>query len=56
MAEWVQAILIAAIGVLLLEARLNFGARIALMERDLAWLIASLEKWGLVAPKKDGKT
>jgi hypothetical protein len=55
MAEWVQVILIACIGLLLLEARLNFGTRIALVERDLAWMAASLEKWGLVAPKKEDK-
>ena len=55
MAEWVQVILIAAIGLLFLEARLSFGTRIAVMERDLSWLIASLEKWGLVAPKKEDK-
>jgi hypothetical protein len=53
MAEWFQVLLIAVITVLLIEARFSFGTRLALMERDLAWLIASLRKWGLVAPGHD---
>lgn len=56
MAEWVQIILLAAILFLLFEARVSLGTRIAVMERDLAWLIASLQKWGLVAPKPENKT
>lgn len=56
MANWVEIVLSAAILIVLLEARLNVGGRISLVERDLQWIAASLEKWGLVAPKKDGKT
>jgi type IV secretory pathway VirB2 component (pilin) len=55
MAEWIQVVLIAAIGAMFIEARLNFGTRIALVERDLAWMAASLEKWGLIPPKKETK-
>lgn len=56
MANWVEVILSGFIGLLLLEARLRFGTRIAVMENDLKWIVASLAKWGLVAPKTEDKT
>lgn len=56
MADWIAVFLLAAILILLIEARRNFGSRIALVERDLEWIGASLQKWGLIAPQKDDKT
>lgn len=56
MANWIAISLLAAILILLIEARLNLGVRISLVERDLEWIAASLDKWGLIAPKKDVKT
>lgn len=53
MAEWFQVFIVAVIAALLIEARISFGTRIAVMEERLLWLIASLKKWGLVAPGDD---
>jgi hypothetical protein len=54
--QWVTIILTGAILIVLLEARVSLGTRLAVMERDFEWLVASLEKWGLVAPNlKDRK-
>jgi hypothetical protein len=53
--QWALVVLIAAILFLLLEARLSLGTRMAVLERDIAWMAASLEKWGLVAPKKESR-
>jgi hypothetical protein len=53
MAEWVQVIIVAGIAVMIFEARINLGTRLAVMERDLAWLTASLAKWGLAVPGHD---
>jgi hypothetical protein len=50
MAQWGVVIVLAAMFALMLEARYTFGARIVRIERDLAWLIAGLRKWGLAAP------
>jgi hypothetical protein len=36
---------------MLLEARISMGNRLALVERDLEWIRASLVKWGMIAPK-----
>lgn len=56
MANWILVVLLAAILVLLIEARINIGARIALVERDLEWMAASLAKWGFIGPQKGDKT
>lgn len=50
MAQWVVVALLAAMLAVILESRLAFGARIVRIERDMAWLIAGLKKWGFVAP------
>lgn len=44
--------LLAGIVILLLEARINIGTRVAVIERDLEWIRATLGKWGMIAPKE----
>ena len=47
--------MLAAIVALLLEARINIGTRVAIIERDLEWIRATLQKWGMIAPaERDG--
>jgi hypothetical protein len=53
--QWVLIVLISAIFVLLLEARLSLGTRLAVLERDIEWITASLQKWGLVPPPREDK-
>ncbi len=50
MNDWVQGGLLIAILLMLLEARINMGSRLALVERDLEWVRASLVKWGMIPP------
>jgi hypothetical protein len=50
MGQWYLCVVGTAIFLLLLEARFSFGSRIIRIERDMAWLIAGLKKWGLAAP------
>ena len=52
MTDVVSALLLAAILVVLIETRITVGTKVAVMERDLAWITASLAKWGLVAPRE----
>jgi hypothetical protein len=51
MIEPVIAVLLAGILVVLIEARISIGTRVAVMERDLSWISASLVKWGMVVPR-----
>lgn len=50
--DWVNSALLAGIVCLLLEARINIGMRVAVIERDLEWIRATLAKWGMIAPKE----
>lgn len=50
--DWVQSALLAAIVAMLLEARINIGTRVAVIERDLEWIRATLGKWGMISPKE----
>jgi len=54
-AQWVIVLLVASILGFLLDTRRSLTLRLALMERDLQWISASLQKWGLVPPKKEDK-
>lgn len=54
-AEWAIVALLALIAFVLLETRLTVGTRIVVMERDLRWITASLQKWGLVPPNLERK-
>jgi hypothetical protein len=56
MPTWINSALLAGIMLMLLEARINIGTRVAVIERDIEWIRATLAKWGLIAPgKSDGK-
>jgi len=48
--DYVQGALLVAILLLLLEARITMGNRLAIVERDMEWLRASLVKWGMIPP------
>jgi hypothetical protein len=47
--------LLAVITLLILEYRLTVGTRVVVMERDLRWITATLQKWGLVPPNLERK-
>jgi hypothetical protein len=51
MIETVIAVLLFGILLVLIEARISIGTRVAVMERDVAWISASLAKWGMIAPR-----
>jgi hypothetical protein len=51
--EWVIAAALIAIALILFETRLTVGTRFIVMERDLRWITAALQKWGIVPPKID---
>jgi len=51
MLEAIIATLLALILVVLIEARISIGTRVAVMERDLSWISASLVKWGMIVPR-----
>jgi hypothetical protein len=51
MVSWANAAMLVAIVLMLLEARITIGTRVAVMERDLEWIRATLVKWGMIAPK-----
>jgi hypothetical protein len=51
MVSWLDAGLLIAIVLMLLEARITIGTRVAVMERDLEWIRATLVKWGMIAPE-----
>ena len=51
MVQWLDAGLLTAIVLMLLEARITIGIRVAVIERDLDWIRATLTKWGMIAPK-----
>jgi hypothetical protein len=53
MSQWAIVVMLGVMVVLMAEARLTFGSRIARLERDMHWLIAGLRKWGLAAPGYD---
>lgn len=44
-------VLLAGILAVLIETRISVGTRVAVMERDLRWITASLVKWGMVPPR-----
>lgn len=50
MPAWVDSVMLASIVALLLEARINLGTRVAVIERDIEWIRATLAKWGMIAP------
>lgn len=52
MVEIIIAILLAAILIVLLESRVTLGTKVAVMERDLNWISASLAKWGMIPPRE----
>lgn len=52
MIDWVQAILLVAILMLLLEARISMGIRLSILENDMRWVRASLVKWGMIPPSE----
>lgn len=52
MLDWLNSALITGILLLLLEARINIGTRVTVIERDLEWIRATLGKWGMIAPKE----
>jgi hypothetical protein len=51
MIEVIIAVLLAIILAVLIEGRITVGERVAVMERDLSWISASLVKWGMVVPR-----
>lgn len=53
MIAWLNSALMAAIVIILIEARYNIGIKVAVIERDLEWIRATLTKWGMIAPSKD---
>ena len=53
MAEWVQVIMLVVIALLMVETRWNLGNRVALMQRDMQWLLATLQRWGFPSPDHD---
>ena len=48
--EWIKVGLIFVGVLLLLEARIRLGIKVALVERDLEWIRQTLTKWGMVPP------
>jgi hypothetical protein len=55
MGQWIDGGLLIAIVLMLLEARISVGTRVAVIERDLEWIRATLTKWGMIAPSEDNK-
>jgi len=53
MAEWVQVIILAVIALVFIETRINLGSKVALMQRDMQWLMATLQRWGFPSPDHD---
>jgi hypothetical protein len=53
MAEWVQVIMLVVIALLMLETRWNLGNKVSLMQRDMQWLLATLQRWGFPSPDHD---
>lgn len=47
-----NSVLLAAILVVLVESRISVGTKVAVMERDLKWITASLVKWGMIPPRQ----
>ena len=44
--------LLVSILIVLIESRITVGTKVAVIERDLEWISASLVKWGMIAPLK----
>jgi hypothetical protein len=55
MNTWLNSALLGSIVVMLLEARITIGTRVALIERDMEWIRATLAKWGMIAPTDPSK-
>jgi hypothetical protein len=55
MVEWVKVALLALTLFVLIEARIRLFTAIAVIERDLEWMRASLTKWGLTPPDPKGR-
>jgi hypothetical protein len=53
MAEWAQLVMLVVIAALMIETRWNLGNRVALMQRDMQWLLATLQRWGFPSPDHD---
>lgn len=52
MIETIIAALLAGILLVLLEARVTIGTRVAVLERDVSWISASLAKWGMIPARE----
>lgn len=48
--DWVNGVLLVGVLMLLLESRITMGNRLAVLERDMEWMRASLVKWGMIPP------
>jgi hypothetical protein len=53
MAEWAQVVMLVVIALLMLETRWNLGNKVSLMQRDMQWLLATLQRWGFPSPDHD---
>jgi hypothetical protein len=51
--EWIIAGLLALNAGILLETRITVGTKVVVLERDIQWMVAMLQKWGLVPPTFD---
>lgn len=48
-------VLLVLVVLLQLEMRFNVSTRLAVLERDVQWISATLRKWGLVPPSEEQK-
>ncbi len=50
MVDIIIAVLLGLILITLIESRITVGTKVAVMERDISWISASLAKWGMIPP------
>jgi hypothetical protein len=53
--ELAIVLLLSVILVVLVEGRISIGTKVAVIERDIQWVTASLVKWGMVPPVRKDK-
>lgn len=53
MVEWAQLVVLGLIAVLMLETRVSLGSKVTLLQRDMQWLFATLQRWGFPSPDHD---
>jgi len=55
MVDWLIFGALIVIACILIETRITVGTKVAVMENDMQWIRAALQKWGIVPPTLDRK-